>query len=249
MDTQARAVDILAEVQPGRNEQRVVECRLIRIGRDRLRDRGRRELRRAMRGDIEAGAPAERHFHRRILIPAPRGCAVIQKLDLTQERTADHSRTAAVFRTQVPELRKQPRDLLDVLPVRPDHGQAGNDLDLAQVRDLIEHIVAQKLIIKGSDPDLERLPKLGADRQHLRALDPRNAARLYGKFLPVNDKAAAAAADKHKIAVRLHDGEQLLTDGMLLQPEILVRTAEIPAARCFAERSVSSLQRVCPHSW
>ena len=149
----------------------------------------------------------------------------------------------------MPKLSQQPRDLLDIVPVRPDHGQAGDDLDLAQVRDLIKHIVAQKLIIKGSDPDLERFPEFGTDRQHLRALDPRNATRLYREFLPIDDEAAAAAADKHKIAVHLHDGEQLLTDGMLLQPEILVRPAEIPAARCFAEWPVFSLQRVCPHSW
>ena len=42
---QSHAVDILAEIQPRGNQQRVVECRLIRVGRDRLGDRGRREAR------------------------------------------------------------------------------------------------------------------------------------------------------------------------------------------------------------
>ena len=221
----------------------MVECRLIRVGRDRLGDRGRRELRRAVRGDIEAGAPAERHLQQRVLLLAACGGAVIQQLDLAQEGAADHSRAAAVFRAQVAKLLKLPRDLANIVPFRPDDRQAGHDLDLSQVGDLIEHIVAQKLIIKRGDPERERLPEFGADRQHLRALDPGNAARLHGEFLPVDDKAAAAAADKHKIAVHLHNGEQLLTNGVLLKTEILIRPAKIPAARCLAERPVFSLQR------
>ena len=243
---QSHTADILAEIQPRGNQQRVVECRLIRVGRDRLSDRGRRELRRAVRGDIEAGAPAERHIQQRVLLLAACGGAVIQQLDLAQEGAADHSRAAAVFRAQVAKLLKQPRDLANIVPFRPDDRQAGHDLDLAQVGDLIEHIVAQKLIIKRGDPERERLPEFGADRQHLRALDPRNAARPHGKLLAVDDKAAAAFADKHKITVHFHNGEQLLANGMLLQTEILVRPAEIPVARCFAERPAPSLQSIQP---
>ena len=142
------------------------------------------------------------------------------------------------------ELLKKMDDLFYDVSVGSDYRAGCDNIDLTAGGYAVEHEVTEKLVFKGAHPDLQLAAELGADGQNLRALEPGYAAGLDGEFLTVDDEISAAAADKNKIAVKLHDRVHFFADSVFLKPEIFVRAAEYTAVRRLAEGSVFSLQNV-----
>ena len=82
---------------------------------------------------------------------------------------------------------------------------------------------------------MKLLAKIGADGQHLGALNPGHAAGLNGKLLAVDDENALAFPHQNEITIDLQHGEHFLTDGIFLQLQVFVGPAEDIASGCLAQ--------------
>ena len=163
------------------------------------------------------------------------GHPVVQQLDLPQVGAADNGGATGILLGQFFKLTEQPDESVHTLAVRPNHRQTVDDLCLYVETDLVEGIVAEQLVIVGTDPDMKLLAEIGADGQHLGALNPGHTAGLHRKLLAVDDENALAFPHQNEITIDLQHREHFLTDGIFLQLQVFVGPAEDIASGCLAQ--------------